>query len=106
MSSMRKWLSSVFALPIAVTTLWLLLAVTLSCLTGCATAPQIEYQRVDVPIYTPCPRGPFARPKLPLAALTDAATDADVVQAYIDTVAELLKEIDEFDSAAAACKAG
>jgi hypothetical protein len=59
---------------------WLLSV--LIALGGCATAPQKEVQRVEVPVAVPCPSPALPpRPHLPLSDLPLDASAADIARA-------------------------
>lgn len=66
---------------------WLLI---LPVLAGCASEPTVRTVVVEVPVDAGCPAPPPAvRPALPIAGITPDSPDADVMQAYVVSVAVL-----------------
>jgi hypothetical protein len=70
-------------------------------LAGCAASPAVRTQvvRVPVPIVQPC-RAPSvpARPALPIAALAATSSPAQVMRAYVVSVAMLEGYIEQLEA--------
>ena len=66
-------------------------------MSGCASEPQIVYRTqtvsVPVPVQAPCDAPVQTHLKLPIASITAATSDAEVVRDYAESVAMLEGEV-------------
>ena len=70
-------------------------------LAGCAASPAVRTQvvRVPVPIVQPCPAPSVpARPALPIAALAATSSPAQVMRAYVVSVAMLEGYVEQLEA--------
>lgn len=70
-------------------------------LAGCAASPVVRTQvvRVPVPIVQPCPTPSVpARPALPIAALAATSSPAQVMRAYVVSVAMLEGYVEQLEA--------
>lgn len=64
-------------------------------LSGCSTFPQVDTQKVEMPVFQEVPSPPKLNdPELPIHTLNENSTEKEIAEAYVITVKILQKELE------------